>query len=120
MFIIRLELQQPLGDGIETRKVIGCEDLSLDDGEVDLNLVKPTGVNRQMNQHQVGILLLQSLAGCLSTVRRAIVHNPEHPLGLPVGLLAHNLLDQAVEGSDPGGRVTIAEDLGAPDIPGGQ
>jgi len=73
-----------------------------------------------MNQHQVGKLLLQSLAGSLPAVRGAIVHKLEDPFGLPVRLMAHNLLDQAVEGNEPSCRVTIAEDFGAPDIPGGQ
>src|SRR2546427_10377220 len=73
-----------------------------------------------MNQNQVRMLLLQSLAGSLPAVRGAVVHNPEDPLGRPVRFLAHDLLDQAVEGSDPGSRVTIAKGLGAPDIPGCQ
>src|SRR6266511_1315806 len=73
-----------------------------------------------MNQHQVGIPLLQSLAGGFAAVRGAIVHNPENPLGLPVRFLTDDLLDQAVEWSDAGSRVTAAEDLGPPDIPGCQ
>src|SRR6266540_3988703 len=64
-----------------------------------------------MNQHQVGIPLLQSLAGGFAAVRGAIVHNPENPLGLPVRFLAHDLLDQAVEWSDAGSRVTADWDV---------
>jgi len=83
-------------------------------------LVEPTGVNRQMNQPQIGVLPLQSLAGGLSSVRRAVVHNPEHAFGLPVRFLTHDLRYQPIKRSDASGRVAAAKDFGAPDISGRQ
>jgi len=38
-FVVRLEGQQPLFQGSQVREVIGCQHLSLDDREVDLDLI---------------------------------------------------------------------------------
>ena len=40
-----LKIQEAFGDGIEMRKIVGREDLALDDGEVDFDLVEPTGMD---------------------------------------------------------------------------
>ena len=49
----------------EAGEIIRGERLALDDGEVDLDLVEPTGVNRAVNGDQVGIGLSEALhAGC--------------------------------------------------------
>jgi hypothetical protein len=45
-FPIILKIQEAFGDGVEIRKIIGCEDLALDNGEVDFDLVEPTGMDR--------------------------------------------------------------------------
>ncbi len=37
----------PILDRVEIRKVVRCEDLSLQDREVDLDLVQPACMNRQ-------------------------------------------------------------------------
>ena len=44
--VVLLEAQQSILDLRETGEVVGGERLALDDGEVDLDLVEPTGVNR--------------------------------------------------------------------------
>ena len=50
----------------------------------------------------------------------AVVDDPEHPRGRAVGLLAHDLRDEAIEGSDAGLGFAATEDLGPMHIPGGQ
>lgn len=53
-------------------------------------------------------------------MRRAVVHDPEHaPRGV-VRWLAHDLIDQALERRDAGGRFAAAEHLGAMDVQGSQ
>ena len=50
----------------------------------------------------------------------AVVDNPEDPMGMAVGILLHDLLDQAVEGDNGAAGFATAVDLGLVDIPGGQ
>ena len=45
-------------------------------------------------------------------MRRAVVHYPEHPARCVVRWLAHDLIDQALEGRNAGGRFAAAEHLG--------
>ena len=46
-------------------------------------------------------------------MRRAVVHDPEDAPSGVVGCLAHDLLDQTLEGRDAGGRLAATEHLGA-------
>lgn len=50
----------------------------------------------------------------------AVVNNPKDPMGMAVGILIHDLLDQAVEGDNGAAGFATAVDLGLVDIPGGQ
>src|SRR6266542_3695072 len=51
--VMLLEAHQALFDKHEGTKVVGREDLALDHREVDLDLVKPTGVHRSVDQHDL-------------------------------------------------------------------
>ena len=48
----------------------------------------------------------------------AVIHNPEYPARIAIGLLFHHLGDQAIEGFNAAFAGTMAKDLGAVDIPG--
>ncbi len=50
-----LKVQEALGDSVEVGKIIGRQDLPLDDREVDFDLVEPAGMNRSMHQRQAGV-----------------------------------------------------------------
>ena len=50
----------------------------------------------------------------------AVVDDPKDPMGLAVGILTHDLLNQAVEGDNGAAGLATAVDLGSVDIPGGQ
>jgi hypothetical protein len=52
-FIEVLEGHEALSHLSEAGEVIGGEHLSLNDGEIYLHLIEPTGMNRQMDQDQV-------------------------------------------------------------------
>lgn len=83
-------------------KVGGCKKLAVDNGKVDLHLVKPTGVDRQVHENQVGIPFLQPFDGTPTAVRRSVIHDPEDTPCATVRLDAHNLVDQTVKGSFAG------------------
>jgi len=50
----------------------------------------------------------------------SVVDHPEHPLGGPVGLLGHHLLDEGFESGDAGGVLAAAEDLRPMHVVGGE
>lgn len=118
--VMTFELLQAPGESRQGGKVIGSKDLALDDGEIDFDLIEPAGVDRSMNQAQVGITLLQALNGSRAAVTGAVVNNPKDPTGMAVGVLIHDLLDQAVEGGNGASGFATAVDPGLVDIPGGQ
>jgi len=45
-----LEVEQALGKVVETGEVVWSKDFSLHDGEVDLDLIEPTGVDGTMDE----------------------------------------------------------------------
>ena len=90
----------------------------MNDREVDLNLIEPTGMNRRMDQKEIRPLRTQAISRLLAPMCRAVIHNPEDAAGGLVGLLAHHLTDKAVDWSNPGLGFATAEDFGAMDIPG--
>ncbi len=49
-----------------------------------------------------------------------VVDNPKDPMGMAVGILIHDLVDQAVEGDNGAARLATAIDLSLVDIPGSQ
>ena len=48
-----LEPHQLVLERGEARKIVGREELALDDGEVDLDLVEPAGVDRGVDEDDV-------------------------------------------------------------------
>ena len=65
-----------------------------------------------------GPLGAKALDGFLAAMRRAVVHDPEDTVRRLVGLLTHNLRDQAVGGGDAALDLAATEQLGAP-VPAG-
>ncbi len=73
-----------------------------------------------MNWYQSRIRLREAPHRGFATVRRAVVHDPEHaPRGV-VRWLAHDLIDQALKGRDTGSRFAAAEHFGAMHVQCGQ
>lgn len=48
--VMTFELLQALGERRQGGKVIGSKNLALDDGEIDFDLIEPTGVDGSVNQ----------------------------------------------------------------------
>src|ERR1700730_18918162 len=120
LFVALLKVQEPLLELGQGREVIRGERLSLHDGEVNLDLVEPTGVNRCVHQDDVSPLRVKALDSFLAAMRRAVVHDPEDTVCRLVGLLTHDLSDQAVGGGDAALDLAATEQLGAMHIPSGQ
>jgi hypothetical protein len=53
LVVVALELVQGAGEVSEVVEVVGCEQFALDDREGDLDLVEPTGVQRQVDEGEV-------------------------------------------------------------------
>ena len=98
MFVVGLESQQPLFELGQRTEVVGGENFSLNDRQVDLDLVEPTGMDRGVDQNGVGPLGAEPVGGLLPAMSRTIVHDPEDPAGGPIGRLVHDLADQSIHG----------------------
>ena len=90
-------------------EVVGVENLALDDRKIDLDLVEPAGVKRRVNKDDVWPFGPQTIGGASTAMRGAVVGNPEYAAGGSVRLFAHDLRDQAVEGSNAGLAFAAAE-----------
>ena len=49
-FPIVLKVEETHGEGVKIGKIVGSENLALDNGEIDFDLVEPTGMNRGMHE----------------------------------------------------------------------
>jgi len=86
-----------LGQGTE---VVGRENFSLNDREVDLDLVEPAGVNWCVDKNGVGPLGAETVDRFLPAMNGTIVHDPEDSARCVIRRLAHNLTNQAIHGSN--------------------
>jgi len=120
LFVVLLEVEQAGLDLVERVEVVGRDDFTLHDGEVDLHLIEPGRAHRKVNQAQSGPAMLEPVDADLTAMGGAVVDYPEHPTRGRVGLGGHDLVDQPVERVDAGGGFAAAEHLGAVDVPGSQ
>ena len=119
-FPIGLEVEEPLSDRGEVRKVVGGKDLPLDDREVDFDLIEPTGVHRGMDQQQARVLCLQARNRPLAAMSGAVVDNPEDAASFSVRGTGHYLVDQRIKRDDPVLGFATTEDACPMDIQSGQ
>ena len=101
-------------------EVIGRQDFSLDDGEIDFDLIQPAGVNGSMNEYQVGIPSLKPSDGSWSAMHRAVVDNPEHSAGLLIRPLFHDLVDETVKSHLSVFGFAATEEFRPVDVQGGE
>jgi hypothetical protein len=118
-FPVLSKIQEAFGDAIEMGKVIACKNLPLDDGELDIDLVEPTGMIRGLHQCQAGVEMVKALDGPAATIRRVIIHDPEDAAGLVIRWSGHHLLDEPVKRGDTILGFTAAKDAGPVDDQGG-
>jgi hypothetical protein len=60
LLVAAAEREQLLLARVEVGEVVGGQDFALDDGEVDLGLVEPAGVNRGVDKDQVLVGALEA------------------------------------------------------------
>ena len=118
--IVALEGEETLFEFGQGSEVVWRENLSLDNGEIDLHLIEPTGVDRRVDENGIGPFVMQTVGGFLAPVSGAVVHDPKDPTSGLVGLLAHDLGDEPIHGSYSAFHFAATEDLGAMDVPCGQ
>ena len=53
-------------------------------------------------------------------MRRTVVDDPENPSRPAIGMLLHDLIDQAIKGGDSGFGFAATEEFGLVDVQGGQ
>lgn len=109
--VVVLEPEQALLDLLKGAKVIGCERFTLDDREIDFDLIEPAGMNGAVYGHEIGIGCLETAHAGRTAVRRTVIQNPEDTAGIPVRWLAHHLSDEAAERLDARGVFTATEEL---------
>lgn len=115
-----LESEEPLFEFGQRREVVRREYFPLYDGEIDLDLVEPTGVDRSVDKDRVGPFGAEAFDRLLAAVSGTVVHDPEDAASGPVGLLGHDFSDEAFHRSNPVFDFAAAENLGAVDVPSGQ
>ena len=85
---------------MQGREIVRRKDLALEDGEKHFDLIEPTGMDRPLNEHQVGIVVPEPLDRPGTSMRRTVVDDPEDRSCPTIGMLAHDLMDQTVKGCD--------------------
>ena len=118
--IVALEGKQTLFEFGQRREIVGRKDFSLNDREIDFDLVEPAGMDRGVDEDGIGPLVAQTFGSFLASVSGAVVHDPEDPAGGLVRLLAHDIADEPIHGSNSALHFTAAKDLCAMDIPSSQ
>ena len=68
---------QSFFDLLQAGEVVWSQHLPLDDREINFHLIEPTGMHGRMNQDRLSVSLSQSSYRRLTTVRGAVVHDPE-------------------------------------------
>jgi len=107
-----LKIEQSLRHCFAAGTVIRGENLALHDGEVNLDLIQPTGMNGRVDGHQFRIAIPQALHGAGSTMGGTVVDDPEDAAGVVVRRAGHDLLDQAIKRRDAVFGLAAAEDSG--------
>src|SRR5271166_2128390 len=111
---------QSLLDFLQAGEVVRGQHLSLDDREVDLHLIEPTGMHGRMDQDRLAVRLPQSPYRRLTAVRGAVVYDPKDTAGRPVGLGPHDLLNHAAKRVDPGFLLAPTHDSTTTNVPSSQ
>lgn len=120
MLIALLKIHEALLKVGERGKIVRREYFSLNDGEIDFNLVDPAGMNGSVYKKSVGPLGSNAFHCFLSAMRRAVIHDPKNRLGGSVGLVPHHLRDESMGGGNAGFLFTVCKELGPMDVPSRQ
>src|ERR1035437_7196119 len=79
--VVTLKAFAAVGQHFQGGKIVWGQDFPLDDREVNLDLVEPTGMDGAMDHPEIGVTVLQAFHTALAPVGGAIVHDPEDAPG---------------------------------------
>src|SRR5213596_1018703 len=79
--VVALEVEDGALETGQVGEVVGLEQLALEDREVDLDLVQPTGMDGQVDEAYVRPASLEPLDAVSASVRRAVVDDQEDAAG---------------------------------------
>ena len=116
--IVLLEAYDTGGDFIVGGKVGRDECFSLEDREVDLDLVDPAGVLGQVDKDEVVERPFESVDRALASVDCATIDDPEDSASRTIGFLAHDPSDERVEGNDRDLLDDVAKESSSMHVPG--
>jgi hypothetical protein len=98
---VELKREETLFEIGQGSEIVRGEDLSLNNREVDLNLIEPTGMSRSMDENGVGPLGAEAVGSFLTPMSGAVVHDPEDATCRLVGLLLMTSLTRRSTGAMP-------------------
>ena len=114
--VVILECEKAIFECVLGWEVIRGKDFPLDYGEVDFDLVEPTGVYGTVDGDKFGVGSLEALDAWHSSMRGPVVHDPEDASGVAVRGGGHHLIHEPPEGRDAGACFAATEELGAVDV----
>lgn len=117
---MNLEGKEALFEFGQRSEVVGRENLSLHDREIDFDLVEPTGMDRSVDQDRVGPSGAETIDGFLAAMSGAVVHDPEDATSRFVRLLTHDFRHEALHRSNSVLDFAAAEDFSTMNIPSSQ
>src|SRR5262249_941884 len=115
-----LKAQETFFNCCQRLKIVRRKHFSLNNREINFDLIEPTGMNGCVNQDGVGPTALQTLGRSDTTMRRTVVDDPKDTACGAVRFLNHDLIHKAAESSAAIGRFTVSENPGVMDIPSRQ
>src|SRR5713101_3344785 len=77
-------------------EVTGCEYFPLDNGEINFNLIEPTGMDQGVYEEHVGPLRAEAVDRLLAAMGGTVVDDPENTTCRRVGFSAHDFCNQAI------------------------
>src|ERR1035437_347520 len=79
--VVTFKAFEAVGQHFQGAKVVWGQHFALDDREVNLDLVEPTGMDGAMDHPEIGVTVLQAFHTALAPVGGAIVHVPKDAPG---------------------------------------
>jgi hypothetical protein len=86
---VALKGEESLFEFRQRREVVWGEDLSLNDREVDPNLVEPARVDRSVDEDGVGPFGAEAADSFLAPMSGAVIHDPEDAASRLIRLSHH-------------------------------
>ena len=115
-----LESGQAPPERAEVWKIAWREQLALDDGEVNLDLVQPTGMDWRMNQNGIGPFDSEAVGRPRPAMGGAIVRDKEHAVRGTIRFFSHDLRDKTLERGNASLTLAAPEQPGTMHVPGGE